>query len=386
MYDAIVVGARCAGSTTARLLAQDGLDVLLVDRVSFPSDTISTHIVWQSGMDRLARWGLADRVAATGCPPIRTLEFNPGPFQLVGPAPATDHSDAAYCCRRTVLDALLVDAAAEAGVEVRQDESVKDLLFEDDAVVGIRTASGTERARIVIGADGLHSTVANLVGAPTYEEIPTLTNCYYSYWSGVDNDRGIFCPRDGYTFGWVPTNDGLTTVIAVTKHDDLAFRDNLEKSFFATFDEVPSMGERLRAGTREERFHGTGDLPNFFRRPWGAGWALVGDAGYHKDPIMAQGISDAFRDAELLAAAVHDGLAGTRPMDEALAGYEQQRNEATMPTYVLNSQFASQEPPPEPLVELLLSFVGNDAKTSEFFGLFTGSTSVPDFFAAMPHE
>ena len=173
MYDAIVVGARCAGSPTAMLLARKGYRVLLVDRDTFPSDHISTHWIHQPGVAQLDRWGLRERLAATGCPPITAITMDLGPFALRGtPPPAGDVAEA-YCPRRTVLDKLLVDAAVEAGAELRERFTVQDLIWDGDRVSGItgRSATSTtvtEQARMVIGADGLHSLVARQVEAPTY--------------------------------------------------------------------------------------------------------------------------------------------------------------------------------------------------------------------------
>ena len=136
-YDAIVVGARCAGSPTAMLLARKGYRVLVVDRATFPSDTLSTHILHPPGVAALERWGLLDRLVATGCPPIDTYAFDFGPFTLSG-APGTAESPIAYCPRRTVLDKILVDAASEAGAEVRERFTVEDIIIENDRVVGVR--------------------------------------------------------------------------------------------------------------------------------------------------------------------------------------------------------------------------------------------------------
>src|ERR1700730_13572400 len=136
-FDVIVVGARCAGSPTAMLLAQQGHRVLVVDRATFPSDTLSTHVVHAPGVAALQRWGLADRLAATGCPPIDTYAFDFGPIAIEG-APGTDDSPVAYCPRRTVLDKLLVDAAADSGAEVREGFTVEEIVFDDERVVGIR--------------------------------------------------------------------------------------------------------------------------------------------------------------------------------------------------------------------------------------------------------
>ncbi|HST04328.1 MAG TPA: FAD-dependent monooxygenase [Chloroflexia bacterium] len=170
MYDVIVIGARCAGSPTAMLLARRGYRVLLLDKAGFPSDTLSTHFVQQPGIARLKRWGLLDKVIASNCPPIHALRFDVGPFALTGASPAYDGVADAYAPRRRVLDNILVEAAAQAGAELREHFTVSELLMDGDRVTGIRghAADGvavTERARIVIGADGMRSLVARSVQA-----------------------------------------------------------------------------------------------------------------------------------------------------------------------------------------------------------------------------
>ncbi|HZD37259.1 MAG TPA: FAD-dependent monooxygenase [Actinomycetes bacterium] len=189
-YDAIVVGARCAGSPTAMLLARKGYRVLLVDRAHFPADTVSTHLVHAPGVAALDRWGLLDRLAATGCPPISTYAFDLDPLTIAGTPPPAGDTAVAYCPRRTVLDKLLLDAAGEAGAEIREGFTLSELVVEDDIVVGIRGhgrggSSLVERARVVIGADGAHSQVAGAAGAARYHDKPMLAVAYYSYWSGI---------------------------------------------------------------------------------------------------------------------------------------------------------------------------------------------------------
>jgi flavin-dependent dehydrogenase len=389
MYDAIIVGARCAGSPTAMLLARKGYQVLLLDRATFPSDTLSTHYIHQPGVARLKRWGLLEQVIASGCPPIERISLDFGPFTLSGEAPPAEGDvTAAYCPRRTVLDKILVDAAAAAGAEVREGFSVQELLFENGTVVGIRGrdaagATVTEHARVVIGADGLHSIVARAVQAPTYNDHPSLGCAYFSYFSGVPVTDVEWYPRPGFMAIAFPTNDGRTMVAAVRTNDQFhAYRSDIEGTFMRTLEEAaPSLAERVRAGKREERWQGTADLPNFFRKPYGPGWALVGDAGYHKDPVTGEGISDAFRDAELLAEALDAGFAGREPLEQALAAYEQQRNEASMPIFELTLQLASLQEPPAEMQHLFGALCGNQEDTNRFMGLVAGTTPFQDFFA-----
>ena len=182
--------------------------------------------------------------------------------------------------------------------------------------------------------------------------------------------------------GVFPTNDGLTCVwVALPHREAHAFRADIPRNFEREIDGVPALAEQVRNGHREERFYGSTETPSFFRKPYGPGWALVGDAGYHKDPITGQGISDAFRDAELLAHAIDAGLSGRRPMDIALAGYERQRNEAAMPMYEFTCQLATMEPPPPAMQQLFAALRGNQADTDRLLGCIAGTVSIPEFLS-----
>jgi flavin-dependent dehydrogenase len=385
-YDTIVVGARCAGSPTAMLLARKGYRVLLLDRASFPSDTLSTHVIHAPGMAALRRWGLLDQVVASGCPPIRTYGFDLGPFTIHGTPRPFDGVATAYAPRRTVLDKLLVDAAAHAGAEIRERFTVQEIVVEDGVVVGIRGrgANGQtvlERARVVIGADGRNSLVARAVGAQRYHEKPKLAWAAYTYWSDlpVDGMQAGFRPgRAGW--GAMPTNDGLTVLIVGWPiAEAAAYRADVEGNYLATLELAPELGELVRGATRQERFKG-GASPNFLRTPSGPGWALVGDAGYTKDPVTAQGISDAFRDAALCSAALDQTFAGGRPFAEAMATYQRTRDAQVLGIYELTAQFASLEPPPEEVQRLLGAVAGNRQAMDEFASVIAGTLSPGEFF------
>ncbi|MDP8924512.1 MAG: NAD(P)/FAD-dependent oxidoreductase [Chloroflexota bacterium] len=387
MYDAIVVGARCAGSPTAMLLARKGYRVLLVDRATFPSDTISTHIIWQQGTARLKHWGLLDRVAESNCPPIRKLTLDVGEFALAGTLPPVDGVAEAYAPRRTVLDKILLDAAAAAGAEVREGFAVTDVVMDGDRVTGIRGRSDrganvADEARLVVGADGRHSIVARAIKAPEYDAKPTLACWYYTYWSGIRVDGIEMHDLGGRAAGLIPTNGDLVCIPVVVAYEHFhEFRADVEGSYLQTIDLSPSLAERIRAGRREEPFRAMSDVPNFFRKPYGPGWTLVGDAGYHKDPVTAQGISDAFRDAEALTDAIDAGLGGRRPLEEALAEYEQRRNEAAIPMYEYTCELAALAPPPPEMQALFAALRGNQDDTNCFLGTIAGTVPILEFFA-----
>ena len=386
MYDVIVVGARCGGAPTAMLLAREGHRVLLVDRATFPSDMrLSTHLVWPAGLARLARWGLLEALAASGCPPMIESTFDVGPFALHGPIPTVDGVDVAYVPRRRVLDGLLVEAAVAAGTELWEGTSVEELLVERHSVVGIRGRSGgrvvTARAALVVGADGMRSRIAELVGAPRYHTRDAVQGAYFSYWSGVPIDSGAMYPRDGRMVYAFPTHDELTLVgvnFTIDRWRQVR-ADIAGEHFRAVADAAPELAEKLAAGRREERWVGAA-TPGFFRTPFGPGWALVGDAGHTKDPCTAQGITDAFGQAELLSAAIDDGLSGRRRMDAALADYQRRRDAAALPMYELTSEMARMEQPTPEKAAFLASLHGDRAATEAFFGVFAGSVSVQEFF------
>lgn len=341
MYDAIVVGARCAGSPTAMLLARKGYRVLLVDKASFPSDTISTHLIWPHAAEVMDSWGLLDRVGESGCPPVALkMVFDVGPFALRGGVRETNGGRGGYCPRRTILDQLLVEAAVESGVELREEFTVDALLSDGDQIKGIRGhgrngAQVEETAPIVVGADGVYSLVAKAVDAAEYDTRPALATYYYSYFSEIDIDdveQYIGLPNQGAAY--FPTNDGLTLVVAAWPAGRFhEVRKDIESNVMSVHRQIPGLAERLDAATREEKWYGTAGVPNYFRKPFGPGWALVGDAGHSKDPLTAQGISDAFIDAENLARAVDDGFSGRRPLEQTLSEYEQRRNERVKPLF-----------------------------------------------------
>jgi 2-polyprenyl-6-methoxyphenol hydroxylase-like FAD-dependent oxidoreductase len=386
MYDAIIVGARCAGAPMAMLLVRKGYRVLVVDRASFPSDTISTHIIWPHGAEIMDRWGVLDRLAATGCPPIAlNLIFDVGPFALKGAVIDTNAGRGGFCPRRTVLDKLLVDAAVEAGAKLREEFTVETLVWDGDRVVGIKGHSRTggtveERARVVIGADGVHSLVAKAVRAPAYDTKPPLATNYYSYYSGfaaADLEEYV---RDYQAVGCFPTHDGLT-LIAVLWPTSRFEGYGLISRGTSGRRSSPHPPSRTGCGAHDVKRSGSGRpvSPITSVGRTAPGWALVGDAGYNKDPITAQGISDAFIDAEHLTAALDDRWSSRRPLDHALGDHRSLRDERVKPLYDFTCQLATLEPPPPHMQQLFAALHGNQEATNQFYSAITGSSPLPAF-------
>ena len=309
-----------------------------------------------------------------------------------GPSAARGRQDESRHRRRALhqrLDGLLANAAAEGGVEVRESFTVDELLVTDDIVVGIRGhgrdgRSVDEHARMVIGADGVNSFVARAVRAPEYDVRPVAACGYYSYFSGVRQDDIELYMRDHHAFGGAPTNDGLHLVMVNWPAKDFpAVRADIEGHVWRALGSAPDFAARVREGRREDKWYGTAGVPGYFRKPYGKGWALVGDAGYNRDPITAQGISDAFIEAEMLATALSAAWSGVGTLEDGLPVHEATRNERVRPMYEFTSQLAALEPPPPEMRALFGALRGNQDATNAFLSAITGAIPLPDF---MSHE
>ena len=386
-YDVIVVGARVAGAATAMLLARQGLRVLVVDRVSFPCDTISSHQLQVPGVALLRRWGLLGKLTAVGTPPTRCVRFDVGGgLVLNGCFPAYEGVDALHSPRRTLLDTILVEAAREAGAEIRENFRVTQLTASDGQVTGIRgSARGglvvSETASLVIGADGKRSLVADAVGARRYRERPVHSFASYSYWSGIPVSGGELYQRPGRAVAVFPTNGELTMVyVAAPMSEFASARADLEGHFLRTLDLCGDLGERVRNGTRAERLRTTPDQPNTFRCSNGPGWALAGDAGVVMDSISAQGMTHALRDASSLSAAVAAGLGGSRALADALRDHQRRRDRAVRGMYDFTLSLAAFAPP-RPIQRLVLAAVAADQQeTDRFLGAVAGIVPPEDYF------
>jgi 2-polyprenyl-6-methoxyphenol hydroxylase-like FAD-dependent oxidoreductase len=348
-YDVVIVGARVAGAGTALLLARAGLRVAVVDRARRGSDTVSTHALMRAGVMQLDRWGILPAVRAAGTPQVhRTLFHYPGQTVQVTirPSPGVD---ALYAPRRTVLDPMLIDAAAAAGARVLDRTSVVGLIQDGGRVAGVtvRGVDGSERilrSHITIGADGIRSGVAAAVGAALQRSGTRSGAVLYTYRADLPTAGYEWAYGEGAAAGMIPTNDGLTCVFAGTTPERYraARRRGAEVALRGLFARAaPDHVARLDQSSSAGPLRGWTGVTGFVRRSWGPGWALVGDAGHFKDPITTHGMTDALRDAELLSAAVIGALSTEVRECDALADYQRQRDILSAPLFAVTDRIAS---------------------------------------------
>jgi flavin-dependent dehydrogenase len=333
-YDVVVVGARVAGAATAMLLARRGLRVLCVDRAAEGSDTLSTHSLVRGGVLQLSRWGLLDRLRAAGTPRATSVRFHYGDEPVALDVTGHGDVDGLYSPRRTVIDPLLVDAAREAGVEVCHRVPVAGPVTEHGRVTGVRLGRGdgdrVVRARWVVGADGIRSGVAAAVGAPVLRAESVTAAVAYAFWSGLPDDAIVnLYDVPGCAVGIVPTNGGQANVwVAVTPEVHAStLRGNVREGYHRLLSAHPTAAALLRGATCDGGYRSFPGTPGYLRAAHGDGWALVGDAGYFKDPVSAHGITDALIDAELLADALARVLLDGADADDELGRYQGRRDE-----------------------------------------------------------
>lgn len=388
--DAVVVGGRCAGAAVAMLLARQGHRVLVVDQDTFPSDMkLSTHLVWHAGVDLLRSWGLLDALKQAGTPLLTRFSLDMGELVLSGRPPHTQ-VHAAMAPRRVVLDQVLRDAAQASGAELRDKVSFQDVIRDArGTVTGIRCrqADGSElnvHARCVIGADGRLSRVAQAVASPRFQEFPRdkCTVNVFAYYSSVPMEGVEFYSRpERMGYAW-QTNDGLVlTGVILPGREERPEREALESLVLGELEAMaPSLAQRLKAGRRETDWLRV-SVPTGAHQASGPGWALLGDAGLTFDPITAAGITNAFRDAETLAQALHGAFSGQSTLDKALADFATQRDASALPWHLFAQQMAELAPPPPDMVQLLIALVGNQPQVDRYFGLFGQTVSPADFFS-----
>lgn len=351
-YDVVVVGGRIAGASTALLLARAGARVALVERGHLGSDTLSTHCIMRAGILQLSRWGLLDRVVDAGTPPVvrSVFHYPDGDLQVsIRPSPGVD---ALYAPRRTVLDRILVDAAEEAGVDVLPETTVTSLVQAEPGRVGgvvAQDANGSRsqiEAAMTVGADGFRSVVAQQVGSQVLRQGRTASAVLYRHVDDLPVAGYEWLYGDRATAGLIPTNAGATCVFVCTTPARMRQlrRAGREQAFTALLGAAsPTLGDRVLGAGAWTPMSGWGGVSGHVRQSWGPGWALVGDAGYYKDPITAHGITDGLRDAELLADQVIATLGGGVPEEEALPAYQATRDRLSSQMFQATEEVAGFE-------------------------------------------
>jgi menaquinone-9 beta-reductase len=368
-FDVVIVGARCAGSPLALMLARQGLSVCLVDRAQFPSETPSTHLIQPCGVQLLDRLGVLDAVLAAGAVPLdRVTMVIDDVVRIEATLDEADHLRSSLCVRRVTLDGLLVDAAAAAGVDVRTGLRVTGLIRADGRVTGVDTAAGPIHGRLVVGADGRHSTVASVVGAREYHVAPAGKMFAWAYFEGVHNREGRarIGRRGARAFLAGPTDGDLyMAALGVDLADQAEFHADRDANFKAGIRAWPELADVIADGRRVGPIRVLTNWYGYFREAAGPGWVLAGDAGHFKDPTPGQGIGDAFRQADQLALAIEDGL-GNTSLDAAMQRWWRWRDDDAYEMY----WFASDMGAPgaaSPLTTRLMRDVAMDPKATLMF-------------------
>ncbi|MFD3707528.1 NAD(P)/FAD-dependent oxidoreductase [Nocardia sp. NPDC058658] len=341
--DVLVVGARCAGAILGLLLARQGLDVLVVDKSRFPSDRLSTHMFELSGASVLQRCGILDAVLATGAPAHQAYCMTIDGAELSSDlVRAEDDPLGGYSVRRHQLDEKLVAGAREAGARIIEACHFEDVILRNGRVVGARltqqsTPTVTEvSARLVVGADGVRSTVARAVGAREYYRTENQRGMVWAYYQDYRPEHParlhFHRNRDRMVFAW-PSDSGLLTVIAAPPVAEVSALRRNEAAFAEYISASPEITSMIQGADRLGAPRSATRYPGYFRAASGKGWVLLGDAGHFKDPILGQGISDAFRQAEELAQRIAMSGLSPRPLDTALRAWWRWRDADAMQMY-----------------------------------------------------
>jgi flavin-dependent dehydrogenase len=364
-WDVVIAGGRCAGAATAIRFARSGRSVLMIDKVGPYRNTLSSHLLMPWAVARLGALGIRAELSATGAPPVRTfvVEFDGHTIRI----PMGEPTGYALCVRRTTLDPLLVKAAQNAGVTVRHGVSVADVVRDEGRVCGVvlRGPEGDaiERARIVIGADGRRSTIARKVEAEEYGVVPSPTGVFYSYFAGISPaaagpDTLQFSSGPSCEVLCAPCDGGLHVVLLVVAATEFGqINSGGTDAYLARLKDVPAFAARLAHARQVERLFPASpvELRGFFRKPFGPGWALVGDAAYHSHPAPANGIADALRGAELLHGAVERAWSLDMPAETFLSGYHATRDAENAGPYAYSYRLGAVNPFNDPDVMAVIS-------------------------------
>jgi len=380
-FDVLIVGARCAGSPLATFLNRAGLSVCVVDQAGFPSDTLSTHMFQASGMEVLQKLDVMDAVLASGAPPLSTCYMKFEDVDLSGSARLreTDPDMAMLCVRRISLDVHLVDKARDAGVEMRLQTRVTELIKENGRVTGARVVGRDGKtdiidADLVVGADGRNSTIAHLTGARRYHVIPSERISSWAYFRGVPNqgERKLYYHRLGDDFVVAaPADDDLFLVVVCPSEEFFdAYKADSEGWFNRAVAGCPPVADLLVNAKRATRFRGLKHFEGFFREATGPGWVLVGDSGHFKDPTPGQGISDALRQVDKLSAAILRGFSKPDERDSALRRWWRWRDSDSIQHYWFCSDIGKRGPVSPARLQLLRRVAENEELRKDFLDIF----------------
>jgi flavin-dependent dehydrogenase len=381
--DAVVVGARCGGAALAGLLGQAGLEVLVLDRSRRGSDKLSTLYIHQPGVRHLRDWGLVDGDLLAGAPAVRQLRYHAEDIVVVGPGPVVGGDNAAFAPRRKDLDELLCLRAERNGATVLHEARISGLLRDRGRVSGVsysrRGHTHEVRARLVIGADGMRSTIADAVGAQRYLERPKLTCCYYGYFEGLEDSFAQYQRRRRWV-GVIPTESHHLVACYLPQEEFLQAKQDPEAAFAQTLDVIDAgLAARVAGATRSGRLIGMGDQQNFFREAAGPGWVLVGDAGHHKDSLTARGITDAFTQASLLAEELLSlDSTDAAELDAATGRFAKRRDEILTPHYF--STLAVARLDLTPARRQMLEAIAGQADLCELYASAMAGVIEPDQF------
>ncbi len=340
-YDVVIVGARVAGSILAALLGDSGQRVLLLDRSTFPSDTLSTHFFRAPALSAFNQIGVYPEVQTAA--PHLTINYNVVDG-IVFPEPVDRPADYPFylCVRRITLDEILVRRVRRTpSVELQEGAQATALLREGGRVVGLRwkDPNGYREAisRVVVGADGVRSFVAKEVEAQAEHEEPVNRAMYYAYYRGIEWNEGPaaeFHYRGNYLVYCFPCDGGLTLLASSVPIAEFAeFKHDPEGKFLRELGAMTALAPRVARAERQGPIRGTGSIPGYLRIPYGEGWALVGDAGMVMDPWSGQGIDQASTHAVRLARHLSDYLTGETDWETAMSAYHRERNEFSLKTY-----------------------------------------------------
>jgi 2-polyprenyl-6-methoxyphenol hydroxylase-like FAD-dependent oxidoreductase len=374
-YDVVVVGARCAGAPLAALLARAGARVAVVERASFPSDTLSSHLFEADALAFLDRLGLIEPLRATGAPLVGWTDTRVEDLRISIALPERPGDVGGMASvRRSLLDPLLAGAAQESGAELYTATEVTALLKDRGRVAGVRvkdTDGERElRARLVVGADGRHSTVAKLCGARRYNLTPNQRLLYWAFFDGAEmGTTPTFLTHrwdERFILG-IPSDSGLYQVLLWPEMAELEdFRADPATAFLAHARACEPLAQGLASARQVGKVLGAVRWEGFFREASGRGWVLSGDAGHFKSPSPGRGIGDAFLQADSLASTIAGALGRSdAELDAELARWGRRRDREFAEHYWLAYDFEEPGAVPAVLVEIL-----RDLQKQDKAGLF----------------